>query len=126
MGFYLRQKGCTGNTGAFGIYQMELATEKDIHRNYLRFRGGIAEPLSHLGYVDDMDPDFELGKDLTWNVAYATAMSRIHYLRVPESLPDADDKMGLAQYWKAHYNTNLGKGTVEKFLDKYESLVLNI
>ena len=55
--------------------------------------------------------------DLETNDLYACAMCRIHYQRVREPLPDADDLEGQAAYWKAHYNTPLGAGTVEHFIE---------
>jgi hypothetical protein len=41
-------------------------------------------------------------------------------LRVPTPLPDATDVPALAAYWKKHYNTHLGSGTVVKAIKKYE------
>ncbi len=40
-----------------------------------------------------------------WNLAYATAMCRVHYLRVPRPLPDAGAVRAMGEYWKRHYNT---------------------
>jgi hypothetical protein len=46
-------------------------------------------------------------------------MCRLHYRRVAEPLPAAKDTEAMAAYWKAHYNTPLGKGTVEKALPRF-------
>ena len=119
LGYYLRQKGSEGDTGAFGIYQMELATCDDIYDNYLKYRPELKSS------IDSILTFAELGEPLIYNLQYATAMARVHYYRVPAPLPDPDDKVGLANYWKDHYNSHLGKGTPEKFLEKYETLVLN-
>ena len=35
-----------------------------------------------------------------------------------EALPEAGDIEGQGQYWKTHYNTPLGKGTVTKYVYK--------
>ena len=51
-------------------------------------------------------------------------MCRVHYLRVRESLPQSSDINALAQYWKVHYNTIHGKGTVQKAIDAYAKYVL--
>lgn len=56
--------------------------------------------------------------NLITDLAYATAMARLVYYRRPEPLPEAHDLDGLARYWKAHFNTDLGAGTVEGFLSK--------
>ena len=53
------------------------------------------------------------------NLYYAAAMARVHYLRRPEALPPAGDVEALGQYWKNFYNTFLGKGTVEEFVENY-------
>ena len=49
-------------------------------------------------------------------MGYATTIARLIYWRVPRPLPAASDLEGLAAYWKAHYNTAAGRGTVEHFL----------
>lgn len=114
---YLKQ---LGNGPALGVYQMEPSTHDDIWENYLKFNtvlrwrigGGDksahtpTRPRSHKSLVSDL--------------AYATIMARIHYLRRPEALPEADDVEGMAQYWKDHYNTHLGKGTAAEYLDGWE------
>jgi hypothetical protein len=57
------------------------------------------------------------------NDRYAAAMCRIRYLRVPAPLPAPDDIQAMANYWKEHYNTPLGAGTPEEFLDKWPQYV---
>ena len=46
----------------------------------------------------------------------ACAMARVLYYRRPEKLPPADDAEAMGQYWKAHYNTEEGAGTVPSFV----------
>ena len=58
--------------------------------------------------------------EILYNLRYATAMARIHYLRVKESLPNTNDVAGLAKYWKLYYNTPLGRGTEEEFIKNYK------
>lgn len=128
-----------GNGPARGIYQMEGATHDDIWRNFLRYKGAesfdsIAEYLSRVDLAPDTLAervrswqipglhDEENADEMVGNLFYATAMARIHYLRRPEPLPADDDYEGLAQYWKKHYNTHLGAGTVEKALAAYRSI----
>lgn len=113
---YLRQ---LGDGPARGIYQMEPATHDDIWDNYLRYRPGLHEAVSAFDVVGQDRHD-----QLVWNLAYATAMCRVHYRRVPEPLPGADDIPGLAGYWKQHYNTPLGRGTVDEFVEKFERYVI--
>jgi hypothetical protein len=109
---YLRQ---LGGGPALGIYQMEPATHDDIWDNYLSYRSSVADGVS--SYLAPNQPRHD---QLIWNLAYATAMCRMHYRRVPASLPAANDVAGLAAYWKAHYNTPLGAGTEEEFIENFD------
>ena len=53
-----------------------------------------------------------MDENLATNLMYGAAVSRLCYYRKAEALPEAGDIEGQGQYWKAHYNTLLGKGTV--------------
>lgn len=99
---------------AFGIYQMERATHDDIWDRYLSSFPPLAAKVASTAA-----PWPERVYQLHTNLAYATAMARIHYYRVRESLPAADDVLALGRYWKLHYNTPRGKGTVEEFVKAY-------
>lgn len=102
-----------GEGPARGLWQMEPETHDDIWINYLDYRDTLADQVRALaiGRKDIPDPEQMCG-----NLFYACAMTRIHYLRVPEPLPGPLDHAGLARYWKTYYNTELGKGTVDHFL----------
>ena len=102
-----------GGGPALGLYQVEPATHKDLYRNWLNFRPEWAAALERF-----IVPAQPRGDQLVWNLAYATAAARLIYYRRPEPLPMADDIQGLAQYWKAHFNTHLGAGSAEDFLAK--------
>jgi len=115
-GRYLRQ---VGSGPALGIYQMEPQTYQDIWNNYLRYRPGIEKKVSW--YLADYFPHKE-EQQLPGNLYLATAMCRVHYWRVEEPLPDADNALALATYWKKYYNTPAGKGTVGKALSAYRKL----
>lgn len=107
MGYHLHQvKG-----PAVGIYQMEPTTHDDIWNNYLDYRE-IAAIVVDWAVCRS-------AQEMIWNLAYATAMARVHYYRFPEKLPSATDKEALAAYWKRAYNTPEGKGSVEKALCDY-------
>ncbi|MDT0635088.1 hypothetical protein [Spectribacter hydrogenoxidans] len=120
-GHYLHQ---VGGGPALGIYQMEPATHDDIWRNYLEYRHDLDDAVNTWRLVgapwNDGDPR---PTEMTGNLYYATAMARIHYLRVPKPLPAADDLDGLAGYWKAHYNTFAGAGTVAQAREHYRAYV---
>ena len=110
-GTYLQQ---IGGGPALGVFQMEPDTEIDIWNNYLRYRLKYACAIQLYFNVELPSPI-----DLEANLAYQIVMARIHYLRVPEALPRADDVEGLARYWKQHYNTHLGAGTEKEFIRNY-------
>ena len=105
---YIHQK----NGPALSWWQIEPKTHNDIWKSYLAYRPEISDKLNA---VSDVLGDEE---ELKTNPFYACAMARIHYLRVPEALPKFDARAGMARYWKKYYNTELGKGTEQKFLER--------
>lgn len=112
-GKYLRQLGCSGTTGAFGVWQMEIATARDIYDNYLRYKPELK------AIVDGLKGNKQSISDaLMTNLSFACAMCRIHYLRQPGKIPATVDGQG--QYWKKYYNTALGRGTVAEYIDNWE------
>lgn len=98
---------------ARGIFQMEPKTLDDIWNNFLQYRVDLTFIVSS-SCLESMDDE-----ELVWNMKYAIIMARIHYLRAPEALPSKDDVDGMAKYWKKHWNTEDGKGTVQEFIDNY-------
>lgn len=117
MGTYIKQ---LDDGPALGIYQMEPATYRDIWENYLKYREELVDDI--LEVCGNLPVS-----DLIGNLYYATAMARIHYLRVPEALPIKDSLTyieDLAHYWKKFYNTGLGKGTEKEFIENYKKYVL--
>jgi hypothetical protein len=121
LGTYIHQ---LGGGPALGIYQMEPNTHNDILNNYLSYREELLEDVEQ--YCTGVD----LNRDLMCSLHYATAMARVHYLRVPESLPSKSDLspkeyiVQLASYWKSYYNTPLGAGTMEEFMENYLKYVV--
>lgn len=111
-----------GGGPARGLWQMEVATGKDIFQNYLHFRPERANKV--LEILITGVPGTSLGLLLTEGVGYglehhdgfACAMARIHYLRDPHPIPDTLE--GQAEYWLKVYNRG-GKGTVEHYLTQW-------
>lgn len=93
---------------ALGLFQMEKATFRD-HWTYISGNDELLDVFT-AALIEG-----ELWEQLTHNLLFAAMMCRIHYWRVPEALPAADDLDGLAGYWKKYYNTRLGKGTIAQF-----------
>ena len=124
MGKFLKQ---IGGGPALGIYQMEPNTHDDIWENFLSYNRITS--IHYFVYdmydrLDDTQSYDDLSSLLVYDLRYATIMARLHYYRVSEALPDADDVEGLALYWKTYYNTEMGKGTVTEFIRNYERYVL--
>ena len=112
-GRYLRQiRG-----PARGLYQMEPATHVDLLTNYLRYRDELRDELGK--FIAKAPGPVQ---QLSTNMAYATAAARLQYWRVPEALPEAQDIIGLAAYYKRHWNTFAGKATEFDFVRAYRKL----
>ena len=65
-------------------------------------------------------PNLSMDENLATNLMYGAAVCRLCYYRKPDALPEAGDIEGQGQYWKQHYNTPLGKGTVTKYVYKVQ------
>jgi hypothetical protein len=108
-----------GNGPARGLFQMEPATHDDCWNNFLKFRPVLAAKVRQT-----LDAGQEpVAGTLEVNDGYAAAMCRVRYLRVAAARPDADDVAAMAAYWKQHYNTPLGAGTPDEFLEKWPHYV---
>jgi len=112
----LKHRRQLGGGPARGFFQMEPATHDDIWDNYLKYRNELAEKVGALvvPYRDGLTA-------LEHSDRYASAMARIHYLRVSEALPAAGDIKAMAKYWKKYYNTSAGKGKPEHFVAKWKA-----
>jgi hypothetical protein len=104
---------------ALGIFQMEPATYQDCWINFLNYRPALARRV--MDWTSVVFPDIPEPREMVWNLAYATAMCRIKYLRDPEPIPDT--LPGMAAYYVRIYNTPLGKGSVEKYLANWQRFV---
>tara|TARA_Y100000310_G_scaffold109498_1_gene107950 strand:- start:182 stop:643 length:462 start_codon:yes stop_codon:yes gene_type:complete len=112
---YLSQMG---DGPAIGFFQLEPATMKDIMDNYVAYRKPILKSLQDLGYKDS-DSEYRVKS----NIALQVAFCRLKYRRDPFPLPMWWNKKDQSEYWKRAYNTELGKGTVEHFLEANEESV---
>lgn len=99
---------------AKGIFQMENATHEDIWDNYLIYRQDTYSAVASYCRSSAGNPEA-----MIYDLRYAAVMCRIHYKRVPAALPDKDDVLGMAEYWKRHYNTVKGAGSVDEFIENY-------
>ena len=111
---------------ALGLYQIEPSTHDDVWKNYLYMprNRGLSECVQEF-LVRDLTKSKYTSRhaQLIWNLAYATSIARIVYWRRPEPLPQYDDIVGLANYWKKYFNTHLGAGKIEHFVNKLERVL---
>ena len=116
-GTYLRQL----NGGpALGGLQMEPDTEKDTWVNYLYLgRAAKRKAIYDISGVRS----YNNSGALEWNIAYGICMCRLHYRRIADPFPAADDLEGLGWYWDTHYNRNPLKGTGGQSVESLEKYV---
>lgn len=99
---------------ALGPHQIEPATHDDLLDNFVAFRPELKHVLDSLAA-----PGVPRDTQLIWNLAYSTAICRLILYRSPEPLPLRADPALLGAYWKAHYNTAGGAGTVDEFVSNF-------
>lgn len=100
---------------AVGLYQIEMATYNDLYKNFLSNQKRLAVYFALQKLLAAVpEPPYQL----VTNLSYATAICRLIYYRRPEPLPDAHNLFSIASYWKKFYNTPVGAGTVNGFMEK--------
>ena len=117
---YLAQ--ISGGPG-LGLWQIEPQTHEDVWANFLKFRKPLAKRVVQAAGRGTQTPRLPPHDWLIYNLRYAAAVARVIYWRDPEPLPEPTDTAGLGEYWKRVYNTDLGAGTVKRFVASYERLV---
>ena len=101
-----------------GLFQMEEATYTDIWNNFLQYRPQLADALRVIFTPAGGSLIFDR---ITIDDGYAAAMARLKYFRVPNTIPGTLD--GQAHYWKQYYNTPQGKGTVQDYIENWNTYV---
>ena len=110
--------------GAWGFWQTESAAAADslkfllnreeLRQRFERFSGCDVAQLNALALGRTAE-QIRLMQTIALNDRLAVALCRIHYLRMPGLIPG--DVNGRGAYWKKYYNTALGAGTVEKYVN---------
>ena len=114
---WVRQIG--GGRG-LSFLQIEPDTYNDILRYLHRPDNKLLKERVLSACFMDVFPD---AKCLVWNIRLAVLIARVIYWRRPEPLPDANNPEKLGQYWKKHYNSDLGKGTIDHFIKAWEARI---
>lgn len=103
---------------ARGIFQDEGGDFNDLWDHYLVQQAHLAQQVAALnggqkGTVDD----------LVNNDAYAIAICRLHYMRVPHPLPSGSNLAAMWHMYKVWYNSINGAATQDQFYEHYKTLV---
>jgi hypothetical protein len=95
-----------------GIYCCTPETHQDIHENFLADHPALREKVRRL-----LSPHAAPFDQLAGNWPYATAICRVHYWRVEESLPsDPLDYQAMASYWHRHYRNGSENDFITAFM----------
>ncbi len=100
---------------ALGIYQMEPETYVDIRRYLSRQENEDLKDIVD-SFASTPEP-----REMVHNLRFATAMARIRYWYVPESLPEELELQAI--YYKEYYNTSSGAGTPAKYMADHEKYI---
>lgn len=128
LGEYIRQV----RGPARGVFQCEPTTAHDIHTNWLIYNQEVLAKVNRF-YNPNIPFEIHARGDLPMQIV----MARLHYRRIKAPLPEIHylpntsvptithrSITDLARYWKKYYNTELGKGTVHKAIEKYRRYAL--
>jgi hypothetical protein len=99
-----------------GITQFDEMPFNDIRDRCVKSRPKILKDLG-------VDISLVHWDDLRYNQFLALLFTRLLYWLKGDPIPETIEER--AAYWKLHYNTKLGKGTVEHYLEmnrKYKAL----
>ena len=99
-----------GGGPAVSFFQIEANTIKDIWDNYIIYRKPLVQKAYELGFIEE-----DMTFSVMTNIAVAIFFARIYYRRKPGSIPTTTSDR--ADYWKKHYNTEGGKGTVKHYIE---------
>jgi hypothetical protein len=105
---------------AIGLFQMEPATHDDLYKNFIAYRADRFMPALQ---ATERHAGIGAAGRMAGNLWYAAMMCRLHYFRVPDALPAAGDIEAQAAMWKKVYNTHLGAGTEEEYLENWFSVM---
>jgi hypothetical protein len=116
---YVKQVGVSGATaGGLGPFQMEEPTFTDLWNRLVSGKNLESRIMTIFNF--NITP---FVSTLMRDFSFAAVMCRIKYLDVAEALPDASNVPAMAAYWKKYYNTPLGAGTEQEFIDNYHRYV---
>ena len=112
LGRFIKQLDCGI---AKGVFQMEMATYRDLFDNYIRYHPDLQNKLFNYFPVNEETAEIMM----CGNLPYQIVVARLNYYRKPGALPEWHDALGLARYYKKYWNTHLGAATIAGTLRNY-------
>jgi hypothetical protein len=98
----------------FGLSQIDKIGFDDVQiRTRVHHKEALREKF-------DIDINIIEHRELEHSPLLSIIVCRLHYKLKPEPFPA--DVEGRAHYWKKHYNSEAGKGTVEEYLENAREL----
>ena len=113
-----------GDGPAKSFWQVEPATAVDNLQHYLKHRTPLMSKCAEVSMVDVKH--WQNFSEPLWadilekNIAAAIIHCRLKYWRVPKKMPNSLE--GRAKYWKQYYNSSLGAGTEEKYVEAVQDM----
>jgi len=106
-----------GEGPALGICQIEPDTFNDCISNYINFRHELKRKILEVCHISSFSVN-----DLYLNDRLSICMARVKYMRDKQAIPNTVE--GYAKMWKRVYNSELGAGKPEEFIENYNRFVL--
>ena len=103
------------NGPALSLMQIEPATYLDACRYLNQRQPQLRDRILDACYLQAFPPP----SALIWNMRLAALIARTIYWMVPEPLPDANDLVGIANYYIKYYHKSTNS-TVSEFLDAWK------
>lgn len=102
------------NESGFGICQFD-----EVGFNHAKERSGKYQDKIYDKWGVNVDIIQLI--ELRYNVFLSFLFCRLFYKSIPQTIPDTREER--AMYWKRHYNTMRGKGSVKHYLVSCENLI---
>ena len=103
-------------SAGMGLTQFDAYPFEDIKKRSMRLRPKILKDLK-------VDISLVEWDDLRYNDFLSLLFTRLHYWLKGDPIPETLEER--AKYWKLHYNTVQGKGTVEHYLEMNRKFGVN-
>ena len=116
---YVRQRG---GGPAMGFFQVEPMTARDVIGRYFRDKVNLRRRFENAVMWREEWHD-RIAERLLNDMAFNCAVARMVYWQTPEVLPPGNDVLGMAKYWKAHYQKGEGVRGIADFIADHERFI---